>query len=72
MKSLSVLGIILIVAGVLGLAYGGFNYTKKTHTAKIGSMSMSIDDREHVNIPTWAGAGLLISGVLLLVFTKKR
>lgn len=58
--------IVLIVLGALGLAYGGFSYTKETHTADIGSMHMSVDEKSNVNIPIWAGVGMLVVGMLLL------
>ncbi len=63
--------LLLIVAGVLGLAYGGFTYTKETHETKIGPIELTVKDRETVNIPVWAGAGALIAGVMLLVVRVK-
>lgn len=62
--------LMLIVAGVLGLAYGGFTYTKETHETKIGPVELTVKDKETVNIPVWLGAGTLIAGVLLLVRVK--
>ena len=58
--------IILIVAGALGLAYGGFNYTQSTHEADIGPVHLSLDKKKHVNIPVWAGIGAILVGGLLL------
>ncbi|MGB5132994.1 MAG: hypothetical protein WBO00_10285 [Steroidobacteraceae bacterium] len=63
--------LILIIAGVLGLAYGGFTYTKETHETKLGPIEMTVKDKETVNIPVWAGAGAIIAGVLLLVVRTK-
>jgi len=65
-------GIVLIVAGALGLAYGGFTYTKSSHKADIGPVHLSLDEKEHVNIPLWAGIGAIIVGGLLLGFGKPR
>jgi hypothetical protein len=60
-------GIALIVAGLLGLLYGGFSYTKETHSASIGSLQLSVKDKETVNIPVWAGvAGVVVGAALLL------
>ena len=64
------LAIVLIVAGALALAYGGFTYTKETHEAKIGPIELSVKDKETVNIPLWAGIGVLAVGVVLLVSNK--
>jgi LPXTG-motif cell wall-anchored protein len=63
--------VILIIGGILGLAYGGFTYTKDTHTADLGPIELSVQEKETVNIPVWLGAGALIAGVLLLVVRRK-
>ena len=63
-----ILGIALIVAGALALAYGGFTYTKDSHDVKVGPIQFSIKEKETVSVPIWAGAGGIAVGVLLLVF----
>lgn len=64
------LAIVLIVAGALGLAYGGFTYTKDTHKAKIGPIELSVNETETVNIPIWLGiASMVVGGILL--FTRR-
>jgi len=71
MNPIRILAIILIVAGVLGLVYGSFSYTKETHEAKIGPLELSVKEKETVNVPQWAGVGAIVIGaVLLLVRTK--
>ncbi|MGA8006843.1 MAG: hypothetical protein WCA17_12145 [Burkholderiales bacterium] len=72
MNAVRIVGIVLIVAGALGLAYGSFSYTKETHQAKVGPIELSIKDRETVNVPVWAGVGaIVVGGLLLLVGGKK-
>jgi uncharacterized membrane protein YdcZ (DUF606 family) len=66
------LAIVLLVAGVLGLAYGGFTYTKSTHQADIGSLHLSVDETRHVNVPVWGGIGLILVGGLLLAVGRKN
>jgi hypothetical protein len=62
------IGIILIVAGALGLGYRSFTYTKETHHANLGPLQFSVKDTETVNVPVWLGVGaIVIGGVLLLV-----
>lgn len=63
--------LILIVAGVLGLAYGSFSYTKDTHKTKIGPLELSVKDKETVNVPVWAGVGAIVVGAVLLMTNKK-
>jgi multidrug transporter EmrE-like cation transporter len=66
MTPLRIAGIVLIIAGALGLAYGSFSYTRETHEAKLGPIELSIKDKETVNVPVWAGAGAIIVGIVLL------
>jgi hypothetical protein len=73
MNVVKIAAIVLIVAGVLGLVYGSFSYTKETHQAKLGSLELSIKDKETVNVPLWASVGAIaIGGLLLLIGSKKR
>ena len=66
-----ILAIVLIVAGVLALVYGGFSYTKDTHDAKLGPLEISVTEKQRVNVPVWAGVVLVIGGAGLLVTQKK-
>lgn len=66
------IGLGLIVLGVLALAYGGFTYTKKTDTAKIGPLEISVKDKETVNIPIWAGIGAIVVGAGVLAMGGKK
>lgn len=72
MNGIKIAAILLMAAGILGLAYGGFTYTEDTHEANIGSLSISIDDKRRVNIPVWAGAGMLLVGGLMFANGLKR
>jgi hypothetical protein len=64
--------VILIVAGVLGLLYGGLTYTKETHEAKIGPLQFSIKEKETVNIPVWAGIAAIGAGVIVLLVGGRK
>lgn len=68
MNAIKVAAIALILAGVLGLVYGGFSYTKETHEANVGPIKLSVTDKERVNVPVWAGIGAIVIGVALLGF----
>jgi hypothetical protein len=71
MNPVKIAAIVLIVAGVLGLVYGGFSYTRETHEAKLGPIELSVQDRERVNVPVWAGVGAIVSGGVVLLFGSK-
>jgi len=70
MNAVKMLAIVLIVAGTLGLVYGGFTYTKETHQAKLGPIELSVKDTETVNVPVWAGVGAIVAGMILLFVRK--
>lgn len=72
MNALKITALIMIIGGVLGLAYGGFSYTKDTQQVKLGPIEMSVKEKERVNVPVWAGAGLVILGNGLLIIENKK
>jgi uncharacterized membrane protein len=72
MNAMKVLGIVLIAGGILALVYGGFTYTKDTHETKIGPITLSVSDKERVNVPIWAGVAAVVIGGLILVFGTKK
>lgn len=72
MSPVKMIGIVLIVAGALALAYGGFSFTKETHKAEIGPLKLSVKEKEQVNVPQWAGIGAIAVGIVLLVVGKKK
>ena len=73
MTPVRILGIVLVVAGALALAYGGFSYTKKSSGAKIGPIELNFKEKERVNIPEWAGGGaVLVGAAMLLLAGRKR
>jgi TRAP-type C4-dicarboxylate transport system permease small subunit len=72
MNAVKIAAVVLIVAGCLGLAYGGFTYTKETHKTVIGPIELSVKDQETVNVPVWAGVGAIVIGGLLLVYGSNK
>lgn len=72
MNALKIAAILLIVAGVLGLVYGGFSYTKETHEAKLGPLELSVQEKQKVNVPVWAGVGAIVLGGGLLLLSSKK
>jgi 5,10-methylene-tetrahydrofolate dehydrogenase/methenyl tetrahydrofolate cyclohydrolase len=67
-----ILGILLIVAGTLALAYGGFSYTKASHDVKLGPIQFSVKEKESVSIPVWGGVAGITAGVLLLLLGGRK
>ena len=67
-----IIGIILIVAGGLGLLYGGFSFTKETHKASLGPIALSVQEKETVNIPMWASVIAIAAGAVVLVAGSRK
>lgn len=72
MSALKLVAIVLIVAGIAALAYGGFTYTKATHEAKLGPLVLSVKEKQTVNVPMWAGIAAIVAGVALLVVPARK
>ena len=72
MSAVRIAAIVLIVAGVLGLLYGGFSYTSDTHEARVGPIELSVTEKERVNVPVWAGVGAIAIGAAILLVGAKR
>ena len=72
MDASKLIGIVLLVAGALGLVYGGFSYTKDSTAVKVGPLELSVKQKETVNVPLWAGIAAVAAGAGLLLFGGKK
>ncbi len=66
------LGIILIIAGAAMLIWTGFSFTKKEKIIDAGPLEVSADKQERVTWPPYAGAILLVGGVVIVLLGKRR
>jgi uncharacterized membrane protein YidH (DUF202 family) len=71
MKPVALLAIILIVIGVIALAYGGFNFTTKEKVAEIGPLKVEKDKTHSVPLSPVLGILALVGGVSLLVVGRR-
>ena len=71
MNPTRIAAIVLIVAGCLGLAYGGFSYTKESTGVKFGPLEIKVQERKTVSVPVLLSGGALVLGIFLLVFKTK-
>lgn len=72
MNSTRIVAIVLVVVGILGLAYGGFSYDKETVGAKLGPLELKVTEKKTVNVPMWAGIGAIVAGGLLLALGSRK
>lgn len=72
MNTTRIIGLIAVVLGALSIIYGGFSYTKESTIAKVGPVEINAEQDKRVNIPLWAGLGMLaVGGGLLLAGGRK-
>lgn len=71
MKPTQFIGILLIVLGALGLAYGGFSYPEETTAMKLGTLELKVQETKTVNIPMILSVGAIVVGGFLLLFSRK-
>jgi hypothetical protein len=72
MKSISWVGILLIVLGGLVLAYQGINYTRQKNVVDVGSVHLTTETHERIPLPPILGALALAGGVVLLVMGARN
>jgi hypothetical protein len=62
-----ILAVVLLILGILAIAYGGFSYTKESTKAELGPIELRVEEKERVNIPLWAGVAVTAVGAALLL-----
>ena len=72
MKPMSIIGILLIIAGIAGFLFGGFDYTTTETVAEIGNVELTDTDEERFNISPYASGAVLVTGLVLLVLGARK
>lgn len=72
MSAVKIVAIVLIIAGLLGLVYGSFSYTRETQEDKLGSLELSVKDTQTVYVPVWVGVAAIVAGGGLLLFSNRK
>jgi hypothetical protein len=72
MKSMSLVGILLVVLGALALAYQGITYTHREKVLDVGPIHATKDTQEQIPLPPIIGGLALLGGVVLLVAGAKQ
>lgn len=67
----NLVGIVLIIFGIVTLAYEGFTYTKQEKIAEIGDVKITADTQKTVYFPPILGAASILVGLGLVVISRK-
>lgn len=72
MKYLSIIGIVLLIAGALGLIYGGITYTSKKESVEFGPVEIQVSEKEHIPLPPILGGIAMAAGVGLILIARRK
>lgn len=72
MKVMTIVGIILIVLGAIGLIYGGITYTSNKDVIDLGAVKLEVDQQKKLPMSPIFGGISLVLGVILLVAGRRR
>jgi uncharacterized membrane protein YidH (DUF202 family) len=72
MNVMTIIGIILIVLGVVGLIYGGITYTSTKSVVDLGSVQLKVDEKKEIPLSPIAGAAAVAVGVILILLGRRR
>jgi hypothetical protein len=72
MKTLPVVGLILIVLGIISFAYQGINYTTHKKIVDIGPIQASTTEHKTIPLPPIFGGLALVGGIVLLMAGRKE
>lgn len=70
MKPITMIGIVLIVLGVLALAFQGLTYTKRRESVQVGPVEMTATEK--ATIPPYVGVIALVAGVGLVLAGRRK
>jgi uncharacterized membrane protein YidH (DUF202 family) len=69
---MKIAGIVLIVLGVVALAYGGFSYTREKKVIDLGPVQATTKTRETVPVPPLLGVAAIVGGIAILVVGARK
>jgi len=71
MKPLTIVGVILIVIGIVALAYQGITYTTSEKVVDLGPLKVEAQREKTVPVPPIAGAAALVAGIILVLVGRR-
>ncbi len=72
MNIITVIGIILVVVGAVGLIWGGVNYTSSRNAVDMGGMRVEVNETKHIPLSPIAGGVALIAGIVLIAVGRRQ
>jgi len=72
MKTVSIVGFVLLILGIISLAYQGFSYTTQKKVVDIGPIHATKNEEHNIPLPPVLGGLMMVSGIVLLVSGSKN
>ncbi len=72
MKPVAVLGVILIILGIVALAYQGISYTRKDKVVDLGPLKVETEKRETIPLPPVLGVIAVVGGIVLVAVSARK
>jgi hypothetical protein len=72
MNIMTIVGVILIALGVIGLIYGGISYTSQKNVVEVGAVHLQVDHKHQIPVSPIAGAAAVAAGVILIIVGRRR
>jgi uncharacterized membrane protein len=71
-KSITLVGIALIVLGIVAFAYQGITYTSREKIIDVGPLQASVDTKKTIPLSPLLGGLVLVGGIVLVVVGTKK
>jgi hypothetical protein len=72
MRVITMVGIVLIVIGVVALAYQGITYTTREKVLEVGPVEVHKETRKTIPLPPLIGGVALAGGIILVLVGVRR
>ncbi|HXH81643.1 MAG TPA: DUF3185 domain-containing protein [Candidatus Tectomicrobia bacterium] len=72
MKPLAVVGVILIVLGIVALAWQGITYTTTEKVVEVGPLKVEAERERTIPLPPVAGGVAVAAGIVLVLLARRR
>jgi uncharacterized membrane protein len=71
-KSITLVGIALILLGIVAFAYQGISYTSREKIIDVGPLQASVDTKKTIPLSPLLGGLVLVGGIVLVVVGSKK
>jgi hypothetical protein len=72
MRPIAIVGVVLIIIGIVALAYQGITYTKTERVIDLGPLKVEAEKKETIPLPPILGGAALVAGIILVVLGSRR